>query len=149
MDEHKDCELELAKIKEEAEQYLNNWKRAKADYANLERQVERQREDWAHFATLACVQAFLPVYESLLQATAAHADDSGLARIRDQMKASLKGIGVEPMDTIGKIPDPMLHEVLSAIDQESAESGTIVQEVQPGFTLHGKVLRVAKVIIAK
>lgn len=149
MDEHNDIELALAKATEEAEQYLNSWKRAKADYANLERQVERQREDWAHFATLSCVQAFLPVYESLVQAVATHSADEGLIRIRDQMRGALKGIGVEPMETVGKMPDPMLHEVIGTTAQEGVESGAIVQEVQPGFLLHGKILRVAKVIVSE
>lgn len=149
MDEQNELELECAKLKEEAEQYLNSWKRAKADYANLERQVERQREDWAHFATLSCVQAFLPVYESLVQAVSAHSADEGLIRIHDQMRGALKGIGVEPMETLGKIPDPMLHEVIGKTQKEGVEEGVIIQEVQPGFLLHGKVLRVAKVIIAE
>jgi len=151
MDEqnNNDLELALAKLKEESDQYLNSWKRAKADYANLERQVERQREDWAHFASVTSIQAFLPVYESLISAVVVEKSDDGLVRIRDQMSAALKSLGVEAMVTAGKIPDPMLHDVIGKEVVEGIESGIVTKEVQAGFTIHGKVLRVAKVIIAE
>lgn len=149
MEDQNDLELALAKTKEEADQYLNGWKRAKADYANLERQVERQREDWAHFASVSCVQAFLPVYESLLQAAMRENADEGLIRIRDQMQAALKTLGVEAMETIGTMPDPMLHEVIGRDKKDDVESGVIIQEAQQGFMIHGKVLRFAKVIVAE
>ncbi len=149
MEDQNDLELMLAKTREEADQYLNSWKRAKADYANLERQVERQREDWAHFASVSCVQAFLPVYESLLQATMQDDAGEGLVRIRDQMRMALKSLGVEAMETLGKMPDPMLHEVIGREKKDDAEPGVIIQEAQQGFMIHGKVLRVAKVIVAE
>ncbi len=149
MDEQNNLELELAKVKEEADQYLNNWKRARADYANFERQVERQREDWSYFATRACLEAFLPVYESLVQAASVEKSDDGVVRIRDQMRAAMKSLGVEAMETLGKEPDPMLHEVIGKGEKDGVEPGVIIQEVQPGFLMQGKVLRIAKVIIAE
>lgn len=152
MDEHNDkaeIEIALAKAKEEAEQYLQNWKRAKADYVNLERQGERQREDWAFFASASCIQMFLPVYESLVQATTVPEPEDGLVRIRDQMRAALKSLRVEIMESLGKEPDPLLHEVIGKEVREGVESGVIIQEVQPGFMLGNKVLRPAKVIVAE
>ncbi len=151
MDEHShdDCVLALAKAQEEASQYLNNWKRAKADYANLERQVERRREEWAHIATASSIAAFLPVYESLVHAALADTRDDGLVRIRDQMRRALASLGVEPMDSIGKTPDPMAHEVVGQEHREGVAPGTIIKEAQQGFTLHGTVFRVAKVIVAE
>lgn len=149
MEDQNDLEIAVAKLKEESELYLNSWKRAKADYANLERQVERQREDWAHFANVNCIQAFLPVYESLVQAAMRESADEGLIRIRDQMQGALKSLGVEVMETMGKMPDPMLHEVIGRDTKDDVESGVIIQEVQQGFMIYGKVLRVAKVIIAE
>lgn len=149
MEDNNDLEIAIAKLKEESDQYLNSWKRAKADYANLERQVEKQREDWAHFASVSCVQAFLPVYESLIHAAAQENADEGLVRIRDQMRTALKSLGVEVMETVGKMPDPMLHEVIGREKHEDAESGTITKEAQQGFMIHGKVLRVAKVVVAE
>ena len=60
-----DNEKTIEELKKEAEEFLNGWKRAKADFANYQKQVEKDRAEWFMYANATCVKAILPVLDSL------------------------------------------------------------------------------------
>lgn len=137
---------ELEKLKTQAEEYLSGWKRAKADLVNFQKQVEREHSEWFLFANAACVKAMLPVVDSL---EAAAMQDSGIEKIRNQMVEALKSMGLEAIAVAEEPPNPELHEVVETESVEDVASGLMAREVQRGYTMHGKVLRAAKVVISK
>lgn len=144
----------IEELRKEAEEYLNGWKRAKADFVNYQKQVERERAEWFMFANAACVKAILPVVDALQGAVAQFTVDSsqftdGIKRIQDQMVEVLKQMGVEAIAVTKEPLNPELHEVVGVEKVENVASGLMAREVQRGYTMHGKVLRVAKVIIAE
>ena len=149
-------EKTIEEFKKQAEEYLAGWKRAKADFVNYQKQAERERAEWFRFANAACVKAMLPVLDSLESASSPlsggaplSGEDSGIAKIRDQMLDALKQLGVEAIAVAKEPPNPELHEVVGTEKIEGISSGLMAREVQRGYTLHGRLLRAAKVIVSK
>lgn len=140
--------IELENIKKQAEEYLNGWKRAKADYLNREREIEKEKIEWIKFANLELILNLLPILDSFEACLKDRIEDNdewskGVLQIKQQFESFLKAQGVEKIKTIGEKFNPELHEV---IDKRS-EGCEIVEEIQVGYTLHGCVIRPAKVVI--
>ena len=75
---------------------------------------------------------------------------TGLEMVQKQLSDALKKQGVEKIESLGKVFDPNLHQVISQIDVPDTEAGIIVQEMQTGYTIGGdRVLREAMVVVAK
>ena len=167
-------EKSVEELQKECDEYLAGWKRAKADLVNFQKQMERERVEWFMYANAACVKAILPVLDSLESAVENTLSESppprggetqpishparggargggsdGIAKIRDQMVEVLKSMGVEAIVVTKEPVNPELHEVVGVEKVEGVASGLMVREVQRGYTLHGKVLRPAKVIVAE
>ena len=156
-------EKTIEEYQKEAQEYLNGWKRAKADFVNYERQVEKDRAEWAIFSSAACVKAMLPVMDSLENAIpsprplpegegdrrSGEGVVVGIQKIRDQMLDVLKQMGVEQIKSVGEPVNAELHEVVGVEKSDVHAPGIIVHEAQRGYTMHGKVLRVAKVIVSE
>ncbi len=153
-------ENELEKIKKEIEElrktneeYLAGWKRAKADYVNLEAQSGRRLNIALERELADAVLRFLPIYETFSKALE-HFEETpdetrqGLEAALGEFWKTFKDLGVEKINAEGMI-DPNFHEVLLKQKLEGTEPGVILQEVSSGYTLNGKLLRAAKVIVAE
>lgn len=151
-------EKTIEELQKQAEEYLNGWKRAKADFVNYQKQVEREKAEWAMFSSAGCIKAMLPVLDSLEAAVIQKIDDrlhgegeydEGIERVRTQMVETLRQMGVEQIKSIGEPVNIEFHEVVGVEKSEEHASGLIVKEAQRGYTMHGKALRVAKVIVSQ
>lgn len=145
-------EKELKLAKEKAEEYLNGWKRAKADYLNLEKKIEKEKEEWRKFANLNLVLDLLPVFDSFeLAMKKLNKEDkknnndliSGLNQIKKQLDKVLEKVGVERIKTVGEKFNPEFHEIV----EKRGKNDKIVEEIQAGYKMEGKVIRPAKVIV--
>lgn len=153
MSEKKEAENlkhELEKIKKEAEEYLNGWKRAKADYLNREKEIGREKIDWVKFTNLELILKLLPVLDSFNHSLKQMPDDlkdnqwaKGVKQIKQQFEDFLKAQGVEMIKTIGEKFNPELHEAI----EKKGEGGEITEEVQAGYLLNNEVIRASKVVI--
>jgi|SRR5271157_79944 len=145
---------ELAKKTKDVEDYKNAAMYLKADFDNYKKRIAREREDFVKSANESLIIELLDVYENLERAlaTARTTDDAmakGLEMIYAGLKAVLEKHGLKPIRTIGEKFDPYLHEaMLQEIDDEK-EDGTILEEIQRGYTLNMKVIRYAKVKVSK
>ncbi len=135
----------IDELKKQNEEYLNGWKRAKADLVNLQNDIAKERIEWAKFASSRTLMRLLPALDTL-HAAAEHATE--LADTVKKFEEYLKGEGVTEISCEGKY-DPLLHEVIGMEKTEGAEHGTIVKVAQRGYKLHEQVLRPAKVIVAE
>jgi len=148
-EELKKLQEELELTKQQAEEYLNGWKRTKADYLNREREIDKEKIEWIKFANLELILNFLPIMDSFDHSVKNLTEDSqgewvnGILKIKDQFESFLKAQGVEKIKTLGEKFDPMFHE---AIDKQGEEN-EIVEEIQSGYTMHGRVIRPAKVVV--
>lgn len=139
------------------EEYLEGWKRAMADYANLKRDTERLREEFAKYAAASLIAELLPVFDNLQQAVAAKPSSSeaaaqwveGVGHIASRFDKALRDAGVSRIEDSGARFDPTLHEAMLIESHEALESGTVVRVLETGYALHDKVLRPAKVVIAE
>jgi molecular chaperone GrpE len=138
-------ELKIEELQKQNDEYLNGWKRAKADLVNLQNDMARERIEWAQFASAKTLSRLLPAIDTL-EAAAVHNPE--LADTVRKFEEYLKGEGIAEIDCAGKY-DPVKHEVVSMEKREGEEHGTIVGAAQKGYTLHEKILRPAKVIIAE
>lgn len=149
----KDCE----KSKEETEEYKSGWQRALADYNNLKNEVAKEKADWAVWSEQRILEEFIPVYGNFKKAFAVETGEmtkeqenwaTGIKYIMKQYGDILKNHQVEEIKTIGEKFNPVFHEALGE-EQSEAEEGTIVKEIDGGYTVKGKVMKVAKVIVSK
>jgi molecular chaperone GrpE len=145
--EIKQLEKDLEEVKKQAQEYLAGWQRAKADYINREREIEKDKSLWMEFMALDLLMRVLPISESL-EAAMKHKDKKdefikGVEQIQMQLEDLIKRLGVERIKTIGEKFDPELHEVV----EKKGEGTEIIEEVSPGYKMGGKVVKPAKVII--
>ncbi|MFH0928011.1 MAG: nucleotide exchange factor GrpE [bacterium] len=139
---------------ENCPEYLAKWKRALADYQNLQRQVGREKEEYAAYALWKVVGEFLPLFDHLSVALKAPPNSEnyeawvrGVALVGQQFEEALRELGVKKIETIGKIFDPAKHESVGSRSESEKEAGAILEEQSPGYEMNGRVLRPARVII--
>ena len=134
----------IESIKKQAEEYLNGWKRAKADYLNLKKEMEAQNKEIREWLSKIFLLPMLDIMDSFDRAGIL---DAGIEGIKKQFENFLKAQGVEAMEVIGEKFDPLIHEAVELVDlpAEGGESGRIIEEVRRGYLVNGEVLRPAKV----
>lgn len=135
--------------------YKAQWLRAMADYRNLQRETETGRMAWAALATADLVSQLLPVLNNFVAAVAHVPTEQqnepwviGIFHIQRQLADVLKQAGVKPIATVGQQFNPEVHEAVSQQPSIDILEDIIITEVQPGYTLNGKVIAPAKVIVS-
>ncbi len=144
---------ELEACKKQAEEYLNGWKRAKADYINLKNETDAAKMEIAVYATAGMLTKILPVYDGLKKACAMENGGDkwaeGILNIKKQFEDLFKSLGVEEIKTVGEEFNPGFHDAVGREKREGVESDIIVEEVGGGYTMNGKTIIPAKVIVAE
>ncbi len=121
-------------------------KRTQANFENYRKQIEKRMEEQQLFATRSLLMDILPVIDTFDLALK-NSPSKELELIYTQMQGVLKQQGVEAWETDGTLFDPLYHEALLKEESDLPE-GTILETYQRCFTLHGKVLRHARVKIS-
>jgi molecular chaperone GrpE len=152
--ECKDCE----KLRMECTEYKTGWQRALADYKNLQAETSKRRGEWAQMSEVQILEEFIPVYEHLKMTVAScHSREGGnpdawiegVKYVLKQFADILKAHGVEEIKTVGEKFDPKYHEAAGGEEVEGKEAGEIVKEISGGYKVGERVIRAARVIIAK
>jgi len=146
-------ELEL--LKEAVEENKNKWLRALADFDNYKKRMVIEREQFVQFANETLITEILPILDGFGRAMAAAGKmkageemTKGLALVKRQMEDVLKKHGVLEIEALGKAYDANLHEAILNKEDKGPE-GIILEEMQKGYTLHGRVIRPSMVIVSK
>ena len=149
MTEEKDEQIsELESCKKQRDEYLNNWKRAQADFENYKKGEVERAGLLAGYAKQDVLENLLPVIDSIYMAAAAFGKE-GFVQIEKQIGEFLKKEGIEEIMVEGKEFDPSTMEAIG-----ESESGKL-EEVQKGYKMidlpaqAGKVIRPAKVKVTK
>jgi molecular chaperone GrpE len=129
-----------------AKEYLDSWQRAQADFANLRKRDESQKNEFLKYASGDVLSDLLPVLDSLnLAISHGHKE---IEPVINQLLQILKNRGLKEIDPIGETFDPKFHEALGSIETENKEDDHKVLEVfQKGYLLEDRILRPAKVRI--
>ena len=142
--ENENCKLEIENLRKQSDEYLNGWKRAKADYLNLKKEMEAQNKEIKEWLSKIFLLPLLDIMDSFDRAGIL---DAGIEGIKKQFEDFLKANGVEEMKVVGEKFDPLKHEAIESVD--GGESGRIIEEVRRGYLVNGEVFRPAKVKVYK
>ena len=141
----------ITKLEKEKDEYLNGWKRAKADSINQQKDELKRMEEIMKFANADIIKDLLLVLDSFelsLLATKDPEAKKGIEIIYSQLEKLLSKQGLKKIKAIGEKFDPALHEAMLQ-EESDKESGTILEEMAKGWKLNGKVIRPTKVKISK
>lgn len=140
---------ELDAVKQEKQEYLDGWQRAKADYVNALKRFEEEKNDAQGRGMAKAAQAFLPAMDSLARAEASGEIPEAFQGIAKQLHDAARSLGMEQLGKTGETFDPMLHEALGQDSAESADQDdTITAVLEPGWKAGERVIRPAKVRVA-
>jgi len=114
----------------------------------------KDKEDSVQFANQRLLKELVQINDNLdraLDAPNASLESlrEGIEMIQKQFATFLKNQKVEPIEALGKPFDPSLHEVMSQLESEDHDENIVMQEYSKGYTLNGRILCSAKVVIAK
>jgi molecular chaperone GrpE len=126
--------------------------RAHAEFDNARRRAERERSDFLQFAAMELVRDILPVLDDFERAlkvpTADREYAKGVELIYQRLSDTMKKLGLEPIEAVGKPFDPNLHQAVERVETEEAGDQTVLGEFQRGYHFKGKLLRPAMVRVA-
>ncbi len=127
--------------------------RARAEQENTRRRTARDAENARKFALTQFAGELLPVIDNFERTLEVAADDSavheGLDLSMKLLSSVLEKAGIEVVDPIGEPFDPTYHEAMATVDNPDAEPGSVTEVVQKGYVLNGRLLRAARVLVAK
>lgn len=139
---------EIEKLKAKCDEYLNGWKRERADFLNYKKDEMERIGQLAKYANEEIIINLLPILDNLCLA-AKHINDPGVNQIKKQLEDFLKKEGIEAIETLGKKFDPNTMDAIEDVQAQEGESGVVIEELQRGYTMHGKLIRPARVKISK
>ena len=131
--------------REDYPELLEKYKRACADYQNLEKRVAQERATVVEFANETLICRLLPILDGL-ESCFEETKNDGLGIILQQFKSTLVEAGVAEINPVGELFNPEFHEAVGMA--EGAES-QVVEVVDKGYTLNGRVVRPARVTVGK
>ena len=139
---------------EEIANQKDTFLREKAELENFKKRLTKEKDDFVQFANERLLQELIQIEDNLERAlevpnATLESLKEGVEMIQKQFSTFLKNQKVEPIEAIGKAFDPTLHEVLNQQESEEHEENTVIDEYSKGYTLNGRILRPAKVVISK
>lgn len=147
---------ELEAFEAKAEEYLDGWQRARAEFANYKKRINRERERIRQDAIGEVTKRYLPVLDDLERALKNRPEEGegaewagGIELVYRKMLAILESDGIVPMEAEGATFDPNYHEAIAQTESDGHESDEIIEVIQRGYMIDDRVLRPAMVRVAK
>jgi molecular chaperone GrpE len=152
--------VDTAELQAENNSLRDRMLRALADAENTRRRAERAQRDTRQFAITDFARELLPVVDNLQRTIAAaqrrapeSAEDAalieGVRAIERLLLHTLGQFGIQPMQALGAPFDPSRHEAVAEQDDGSQPPGSVVSVLEDGYTLHDRLLRPARVTVAR
>lgn len=146
-------EMDIDALRAERATLQDRFLRLAAEFDNYRKRTAREWREQKERAAAEVLREMLELADNLERALAAPGEETSLRRgvelILQQLQSKLSRFGVEPMQSKGQPFDPTQHEAVLMVDADDVESQHVVDEVQRGYTLHGEVLRPARVTVAR
>jgi molecular chaperone GrpE len=145
---------QVQKLVAEKQDLTNTLIRLQADFDNYRKRIEKERDQARHRGVEHLVEQILPVLDGFDRALAAHDDPAyeeyrkGFELIRKKLWDVLAKQGVHQIEAVGKEFDPNLHHAIEQVPTTDYPDGAVIDELQPGYTFHHRVLRPAMVRVA-
>ncbi|HOT22998.1 MAG TPA: nucleotide exchange factor GrpE [Thermoleophilia bacterium] len=146
----------VAGLTAQRDEYLDNLRRLQAEFDNYRKRVRRESEELRLRAAEDVVESLLPVMDNMARAleAAAHHEEGqlvgGLQLVAGQLNDVLAAYGLARVPTaVGDPFDPTVHEAVMTQSSDDHDEGVVLQVLEPGYLLHGRLLRPAKVVVAR
>ena len=148
-------QMSLDEMKTKAEEYLDGWQRARAEFANYKKRILRDHTEIHQSARGEVIKLYLDIADDLERALQEKPGDGEGATWADRieiifhkLRTRLESEGIKPMNPLGEEFDPNIHEALMKEENDEYESGQIIEVMQEGYWIGDKVLRPALVRVA-
>jgi molecular chaperone GrpE len=139
----------------EEESLRGDLQRMAADFSNYRKRNEAERTEFAKFAKADLITKLLDVLDGYDRALASMPEDvkgqpwvEGMWLVERKLRQILDAEGLEPVESLGKLFDPYVHEAVAHVESDQPE-GTVIEEHQKAYRLHDRVIRPALVSVAK
>jgi molecular chaperone GrpE len=147
---------ELEEVRRKAEEYLDGWQRSRAEFSNYKKRIEREQANIYQTTAGNLIKHFLEVADDLERALKSRPQEledmhwtSGIELIYRKLMSTIEAEGVTRIEPDGEFFDPNFHEAISQEDSRQHKSGQIIEVLQPGYQLGERVLRPARVRVAR
>ena len=143
---------EYDRLKAEKDQLKDRLLRLQAEFDNSRKREAKERADFRDYAVANAVEQFLPVLDNFqlaLQSTGSTEQlRTGVELIVKQMEEALRGLSVQPVETVGAVFDPRVHEALEMVERNDVPDHQVIEEVRRGYRMRDRLLRPALVRVA-
>ena len=143
----------LGEEKEKAENYLANWQRVQADFANYKRRVEQEKTEIVEFANSTLILSLLSIMDDFERAFDSFPPElaksnwiEGINLIYNKLENIIKERGLAEIKAKGELFDAHLHE---AVMNQEGKEGIVIEEIQKGYKLKNRIIRPSKVVVGK
>ena len=144
------------KAQEKIEELEDKVKRQLAEFENFRNRSEKEKTAMFETGARSVIEKMLPVIDNFERGLAMIPEEEkdtpfadGMNKIYKQMVTELDGLGVKPIEAVGKEFDPNLHNAVMQVESDEYESGVIAQELQKGYTYHDTVVRHSMVAVVQ
>jgi molecular chaperone GrpE len=147
---------ELEALKKDRDDLFDRLLRKQAEFENYKKRVEREKSEFAQFASSELMKELLNSLDSFdLAIRNAAAEGKGAEKtlkgfelIYKQLQDTLSRFGLKPVEAKGKKFDPNFHQAVSTQPTKDVEENTVIEEMRKGYTLNGRLLRPAMVSVS-
>ena len=137
-------------------EYMDNWRRAAADFSNYKKRAEKDSADMSKYLNAVLIQRLLPILDDFDRAGQTIPDNlrgltwiDGVMLIARKMQMIMEAEGLKTIEALNKPFDPNMHEAVIHEETDQHEDGTVIAELQKGYKLNDRVLRPTMVKVAK
>jgi molecular chaperone GrpE len=147
-------ESELLRLRGERNDLFERLARLQAEFDNYRKRAAKENAEYRDYAVSDAARTLLPVIDSFtlaLKNTAAKPEDlrKGVELIFKQLQDVLQKLNIERIPTQGEPFDPRMHEAIEMVETDAAPDHHVLEELQPGYRIKGRLLRPAMVRVAK
>jgi len=151
-DEMSISKKEIEQKNKSIEELTDTLKRLQAEFENYKKRIDRENAEFVKYAKAELVYKLLPLLDTFEIALKNTSDKEkfvkGIEIVYAQLFSTLESEGLKPIEALGKKFDPYLHEVMLK-EKSDKEDGMVLEELQKGYMLNGRVLRHSKVKISE
>jgi molecular chaperone GrpE len=147
------AEETIQKLREEIRQLSDTLLRKQAEFENVRRRMNKEKEEFLQYSIFSTLESLLPVLDGFKMAIKSPGDGEnyrkGVEIIYQQFLTTLQRLGIEPIETKDQFFDPNLHEAVASVETDLYEDQQIIDELQPGFMFKQRLLRASRVRVAR
>ena len=147
------AEETIRQLREEIRQLNDSLLRKQAEFENVRKRMAKEKEDFLQYSLTSTLESLLPVLDGFKMAIKSPGEGEnyrkGIEIIYQQFLTTLQRLGLEPIETKDQFFDPNLHEAVASVESDVHDDQQIVDELQPGFMYKQRLLRPARVRVAR